>query len=198
MKTEYEATFSNINKDKIRKKLIDAGANQIHPERLMRRTVFTPPRRERIEDSWLRVRDEGDKITMSLKVVSGHNIEDQKESYLEVSDHDSAVDFLKSIGCEQKAYHETKREMWKLDGVEICIDEWPFLEPFVEVEGPDEPAVKAVSKKIGFDYQKAIFCAVDYQYSQKYGLSENEINNNTPKIAFDMDNPFINRQPKSQ
>jgi adenylate cyclase class 2 len=193
MQTEYEATFSNINKDEVRQRVKAAGAKLIHAERLMRRTVFTPPRRENIEDSWLRVRDEGDKTTMSLKVVSGHSIEDQKESYLEVNDYDAAVDFLKSIGCQQKAYHETKREMWDLDGVDICIDEWPFLEPFVEVEGKDEAAVRAVSEKIGFNYQKAIFCAVDYQYSQKYGLSEHEINNNTPKIAFEMENPFINR-----
>jgi hypothetical protein len=31
------------------------------------------------------------------------------------------------------------------------IDEWPFLEPFIEVEGGSELGVRQVSEKLGFD-----------------------------------------------
>lgn len=78
-----------------------------------------------------------------------------------------------------------------LDDVEITIDEWPFLEPFVEVEGKSEEAVKAVSEKIGFTYNDALFCAVGTLYSKKYNLDEDIINNKTPKIVFEMENPFL-------
>lgn len=91
-------------------------------------------------------------------------------------------------------YEATLRELWKLDGVDLTIDQWPFLEPFVEVEGKSEEEVKQVSKKIGFDWEKAKFCAIGMLYKEKYDISLDEINNNTPRIVFNMDNPFINRK----
>jgi adenylate cyclase class 2 len=178
MYTEYEATFININKDKIRKKLIEAGASLARKEFLQKRINFNLPKSNQINNGWLRVRDEGDKITMSLKIVNGGKIYNQKESQLVVDNFEEACKFLISIGCGEKAYQETKRELWSLDDVEISIDEWPFLEPFVEVEGNSEKEVRTVSKKIGFDYTQAKFCAVDTLYNEKYNVSRDQVNNN--------------------
>ena len=191
MNIEYEATFIKINKEEIKKRLEDSGAKLIRKEFLQKRAVFLLPKGNEINGGWLRVRDEGDKITMSLKIVDGDKIHDQKEVMLQVDNFEEAKKFLTSIGCQEKAYQESKRELWKLDDVEITVDEWPFLEPFVEVEGNSEEVVKAVSEKIGFDYGKAKFCAVDTLYSEKYGIEKEQINNNTPKILFEMENPFI-------
>lgn len=152
MKIEYEATFPNINKDEIRQRLMAAGADLLRPEFLQKRCTFNFPVGHEIAGGWLRVRDEGDKITMTLKVVDGDQIHNQKEITLKVDDFAEAEKFLVTMGCRKKSYQETRRELWILDGVEITIDEWPFLEPCVEVEGRSEEAVKNVSEKIGFDY----------------------------------------------
>lgn len=191
MNIEYEATFTNIDKDKIRRRLRQLPAKLIKPEFLQKRVVFNLPKARKIKGSWLRVRDEGDKITLSLKIVDGHKIEDQKEICVEVDDFNQTVDLLTAIGCQKKAYQETKREQWMLDNVEVTIDEWPFLEPLVEVEGQSEKAVKAVSEKIGFDYKKALFCAIGKLYSLKYGLVQDIIDNHTPLIVFNGQNPFV-------
>ncbi len=191
MNIEYEATFTNIDKDNIRGKLEKVGAKLIRKEFLQKRATFNLPKGNEIKGGWLRVRDEGDKITMSLKVIDGNKIHDQKETQLEVDNFEEARIFLVQIACEEKAFQESKRELWSLDGVEICLDEWPFLEPFVEVEGSSEEKVKAVSDKIGFDYSRAKFCSVDILYSKKYNISTDHINNNTPKILFEMNNPFL-------
>jgi len=190
MNIEYEATFVNIDKDKARKRLKDAGAKLIKPEFLQKRVVFNSPKNLN-KHSWLRVRDEGDKITMSFKMVDGDKIENQKEINLVIDDFKKGIEFLEAIGCQRKSYQETKREIWKLDDVEICIDEWPFLEPFVEIEGKSENKVKAVSKKLGFDYSKAWFCATGLIYSKKYNISVEIIDSEIPKITFDMENPFL-------
>jgi adenylate cyclase class 2 len=190
MNIEYEATFLDINKDEMRKKLKAVGAELIRPEFMQKRTVFNLPKKDSNFHGWVRVRDEGDKITMSIKIVDGDKIENQKEICLSVDNYIEAVNFLKELGCHEKAYQETRRELWKLDGVEITIDEWPFLEPFVEVEGKSEEAVKSVSEKIGFDYSKALFCAVGLIYQMKYGITHDVIINKTPRIVFEMDNPF--------
>jgi len=190
MNIEYEATFWPVLKDEIRSRLKAAGAELIRSEFLQKRKVFNLPTGHEIKGGWLRVRDEGDKITMSLKIVDGNKIEDQKETCLVVNDFDEAVIFLESIGAEEKAYQETKREIWHLDGVEVTIDEWPFLEPLVEIEGSSEAVVKTVSDKLSFNWFEVLFCSADVLYSKKYGFDINVFNNMTPLIKFDMENPF--------
>jgi len=189
MEIEYEATFKDINKDEVRTMLEKAGAELAKPEFLQKRATFNPP----VLDgrTWLRVRDEQDKITMSIKKIDGDKIHNQQEICLEVNDFASAVSMLNLIGCKEKSYQENLRELWMLDGVEIVIDEWPFLEPLVEVEGKSEEAVKMVSEKIGFDYNKALFCSASDLYKEKYNISLERINNETPLITFEIENPFL-------
>jgi adenylate cyclase, class 2 len=191
MKVEYEATFTKINKDEIRKTLPAVGAKLEKAEFLQRRTVFHLPAGNAIKGGWVRVRDEGDKITMSVKVVDGADIKNQKESCLIVDNLEEAEIFLQTIGCLRKSYQETKRELWVIDGIEVTIDTWPFLETFIEVEGKSEEDVKSVSIKIGMDWAEAKFCAVDALYAEKYGISVDQINNQTPEIIFEMENPFL-------
>jgi len=120
MNIEYEATFVNIDKEKTRKKLKKINAELIKPEFLQKRVVFNLPKGFD-KYSWARVRDEGDKITMSFKVVKGDKIKDQKEINLIIDDFKKGVEFLEAIGCHKKSYQETKREIWELDNVEILL-----------------------------------------------------------------------------
>ena len=191
MEIEYEATFTNIDKDSIRNTLKSIGATLEREEYLQRRTVFNLPINNEIKGGWMRIRDEGNKITMSLKVVDGENIEDQKEACVEVSDYGEAEVILTTLGCNRKAYQETKRELWLLDEVEVTIDTWPFLEPFIEVEGATEELVKSVSEKLGMKWSNAKFCAVDVLYAEKYDIPTHKINNETPEIVFEMENTFL-------
>jgi adenylate cyclase, class 2 len=194
MKIEYEATFPNIDKDKIRERLKKAGAVLVRPEFLQKRVVFNLPEGHEIKGGWLRVRDEQDKVTMSLKIVTNGGIDNQKEICLTVDNFENAEDFLNSIGCrhEGDGYQESKREIWILDEVEICIDEWPFLEPFIEIEGDSESVVQGVSEKLGFNYAKALFCAVDTLYANKYGIDTQFVNKELAAVTFEGKNPFEN------
>jgi len=192
MKIEYEATFENIDKDEMRDRLNKAGAKLERPEFLQKRVTMNLPKGNEIEGAWVRVRNEGDKITMSLKISDGSAIHNQKELTVIVENFKNTVEFLKNIGCQEKSFQETKREKWILDGAEVTIDEWPFLEPFIEVEGKNEEEVKKVSEKLGFDWGKALFCAIGHLYYRKYDMPEHYFNNHVPKIVFEMKNPFLN------
>lgn len=193
MKTEYEATFTNIHKDEVRRKFKSVGAKLIKKEFLQKRCTFELPSGHEIKYGWLRVRDEQDKITMSLKVVKENGtIDQQQEIELIVNNFQDACDLLEKIGCERKAYQESKRELWESEGTQVTIDEWPYLEPFVEVEGESEERVRLVSEKLGFDYSQAYFGSVTGLYVQKYNITEDHVNRLTPLILFDMDkNPFL-------
>ncbi len=192
LNTEYEAAFSDINVDKTREKIKKLGGSIVKSKFNQRRIVFDFPKGHEIDGGYLRVRDESDRITMTLKVMQSNGfIDGQKETELVVDNYDNAVSLLKTIGAEEKAVQETKREIWEIDGVEIMLDWWPFLNPIIEIEGKNESEVKKVSEKLGFIWGDAVFDSIDYFYSKKYDIPIDRINNNTPKIMFNMSNPFI-------
>jgi adenylate cyclase class IV len=127
---------------------------------------------------------------MSLKAIDGEKIYNQKENQLFVNDFNKARDFLLNIGCQKKAYQENTRELWQIDDVEITIDHWSFLKPFVEIESQSEIKVKEVVNILEFDYNKARFCFINKFYAEKYKISQDLVNNYTSKITFNIDNPF--------
>jgi len=181
---EFEAKFLDVDKDKIRELLKQKGATLIRPEYRQRRFNFHLPKENRLDNAWLRVRDEDDKITLALKIITGLNIEDQKEIQLTIDSFDNAIELLESIGCEKKAYQESKRELWKMKGVEITIDEWPGLEPFVEIEGQSKDEVRRYAEILGFNYKTALFSSVGRVYKIKYGISLDEIEKKVGNITF--------------
>ena len=65
MDIEYEATFSNIDKDNLRTKLKALGAKLLRENFMMKRVTFNLPSNEK--NKWLRVRDEGDIIRIIEK-----------------------------------------------------------------------------------------------------------------------------------
>jgi adenylate cyclase class 2 len=191
MQIEYEATFSNIDKVSVRKTLRDQGAVLLKKEFTQKRKNFFPPAHLNPENAFMRVRDEGDKITMALKIFEGDGIERQKETEIYVKDFGASCELVENLGMKQQSFQETRRELWEINGVKIMIDEWPFLEPFIEVEGGSELGVRQVSEKLGFDWGEAIFGAVSVQYAKKYNIPEDRINSSTPKLIFNMENPFV-------
>lgn len=175
---EIEATFINIDKDQLRAQLKELSAKLLQPETLMRRTIFN------IDDrSFVRVRDEGNRITMSYKRLDKLSLSGMKEICLDVNDYDDAINFVKVCGLNPKAVQETLREEWELDGVELDIDTWPWLPTFVEIEGPSEAAVKSVAEKLGLEIADALYGSVDEVYKIYYDVTNQDINY-CPEIKF--------------
>ena len=193
MAIEYEAMFIDIDPTAVREALQRVGATLEKPETLYTRYAFDLPGSDDFHHEWARVRDEGDVITMSWKGLFGEGIDRQKEIELVVDNMQKAVQFLEVIGCEIKSYQETRREVWMLDGVEVVIDWWPFLEPVVEIEGSDESAVRAVAERLGFEYAAARFESIDYIYAEKYNTTSAAVCQ-LPRIVFEDSNPFIQDQ----
>lgn len=176
MEIEIEAKFLNIDIEALREALRSNGASLIHEERLMRRKNFDHPdaRLEKI-GGWIRVRDEGDKTTLAYKQLVDRTIEGTKEISVDVSDFEKVCDFLIAIGMNSKAYQETKRERWELDGVEVTIDTWPWIPTFVELEGHSEEKLKEVAVKLELVWSKALHGSVETAYQDCYNVSEEEI-----------------------
>ncbi|MNT60176.1 hypothetical protein D3C72_1977360 [compost metagenome] len=69
------------------------------------------------------------------------------------------------------------------------LDEWPWLAPYMEIEGPSEEKVKNVAEQLGVAWEDAVFGGVANAYALQYphigeaGIQE--INKNWPVIKFD-------------
>ncbi len=167
MKTEIEVKFLNIDIDEMRDKLKAAGASREQPMRLMRRALIeTPEMRDR--DGFLRVRDEGDKTTLTFKQFTENSLTGAKEREIVVSDFSETLAILAECGLNHHTLQETRRETWRLDGVEIVIDEWPWISPYIEIEGDSAESVRAMADRLGFNWSEAVFGSVDVIYNRQY------------------------------
>lgn len=166
---EFEAKVLEIDKNIVRKRLRELGATLTFPEKLFTRATFDNLEL-RAKNAWVRVRDEGDRVTMAFKVVSDESkITGMREVQLEVDSMEKAKTFLEQLGLKQKNFQQNKREEWELDGVVFDIDTWPLIPPYLEIEAKDEQTVKDWFKKSGFDYSNAVFGSTDVVYSKFYG-----------------------------
>lgn len=178
METEIEAKFADIDTDALRATLKQKGAILEHPEILMRRKNYdhSDKKLEKI-GGWIRVRDEGNKVTQSYKQLNDRTLHGTKEVNVVVDDFDKTCSFLESIGMVAKAYQETRREKWTYRKVEVTIDTWPWVPTFVELEGPTEDVVRGVATELGFDWKHAMHGSVETIYQMHYDFTEEEIDN---------------------
>lgn len=195
METEIEAKFLNIDIEAARGKLKGSGATLVYPEVLMKRKTFDHPTNK--QSDWFRVRDEGNRITLSYKKVVDRTVHGTKEISVEVSDFDAACAILAAAQLRQKSYQETRRETWNLDGAEVTIDTWPWIPTFVEIEAPSEVEVRAVAAKLGFDWSEAFYGSVEPAYQQVYDVTEEEIDG-WSEIVFGPVPEWLERQRRVQ
>lgn len=185
MQHEIEVKYLGVDHDVIRAKLQKLGAELELPLTLMRRTLFDyPDDLLRKRKGRLRVRDEGYRITVTYK--EGGSDTYSLESETTVGSYDDMVELFQAIGLKKGPTQETRREIWKLGDVEIMLDEWPWVEPYIEIEGPNEDAIKAVASSLGFDWKDAAYGNSDTAYMHQYPrMKSDETVGAIPELVFD-------------
>ncbi len=191
MTNEYELKFLNIDCDRMRALLMRHGYKQKKPQTLMRRAVFHLAEEHREHHTkWARVRDEGDKITASVKWYDNSQnitISTVHEREIVVSQWQDGVAWVTAQEFKSSAYQETMRECWQHPDrhtVEISIDHWPGLNPFVEIEATTAEAVKCIAMELGFNPSQGIAGGAGIVYMLETGLPES-VFNRLPRITFD-------------
>jgi adenylate cyclase, class 2 len=163
MKHEYEATFLAIDVDEVRARLEALGATLALPRTLLTRKIFDSD--ALAAGAWVRLRDEGTRTTLTLKrVTNSSTIDGTTEIETVVGDLDSMAEILVTIGLQEVRYQENYREEWRLGHIIFDLDTWPDLPTFLEIEGPDESAVRRAAADLGLDYGQAKFGSVDTIY----------------------------------
>jgi adenylate cyclase class 2 len=185
MNIEFEAKFF-VDPELFKKKLEQVGATLRVSDRLMRRKTFILPvdDLEAQRNMWGRVRDEGDRITMTVKhLSSATSIDGVREMELDVNDFDKACLFMQLTGCIIKSYQENYRETWEIDGCQVTIDRWPGLQPFVEIEGPDKKSVEDLLARFDVKAEEIFFGSIDVVYEERLGIPT-VVFNQLPCVTF--------------
>ena len=113
---------------------------------------FTPVR----ENSWIRLRTNGSTTTLTIKEINSNKIDGTKESEIVVSDFDTTDEILNKLGYHARSRQENRRIQYILDNVEIDIDFWPMIPPYVEFEAKCEEDIISLCKKLNINFDNLV------------------------------------------
>ena len=150
MPIEYEYQFRNYDKVKLIQDMKQLGAKK-KGEYLFRVNVFEHP--NKIKDTYIRVRDEGFRITMTYKYQPLNKFADENE--IIIDDFEEAIMILNNIGCKTKHYYEKIREIWTLGNCEIVFDTVPCNPEIMEVEANKKKDLLNLIKKLDLEQYKS-------------------------------------------
>lgn len=195
MNTEIEAKFLHMDHEKIREKLRDLDFLCAAPMRLMRRAIidYTDRRLETgAVNAYIRIRDEGDRVTLAYKQFDSLSINGAQEVEVTVSSFEDAVEIFTRAGLEVVSLQESKRETWRSDTCEVVLDEWPWLDPYIEIEAKTESEVRNVAVRLGLTWSEAVFGDVMVAYRNQYPhLNETQTIGKLERVLFGMPLPSL-------
>lgn len=131
-------------------------------------------------NKWVRLRESNGKTTITLKQIFGrkvvdgiryHSIDGVKEIEIQIDNAAVGNQLLQELGYYSKNYQEKKRISYLLpDNIEIDIDQWPHIPPYLEIEAPSRELVYSTLYLLGFKDEDAKFLNADDVFTS-YGLN---------------------------
>ncbi len=167
---EIECRFLEIDKEAIKKKLIEIGAVDKGEVMLEETIIYNPDGTWRKDNRFARVRKSGDTVTLSYKEHRTHTIDGTFEIELHVDDYEKAALLLEATGLKVYRRQQKKRHTFTLDGATFDIDTWPRVPTYIEIEGDSEEKVKKAAAAIGLDYSKAVFQNASFVIEEIYKI----------------------------
>ena len=95
-----------------------------------------------------------------------------------VANADTALQILEQLGFAPVLRYEKRRESWMLGSCRIELDEPPHVGLFVEIEGPDEGAIRSCREDLGLVAAEAVsqsYVAMLVAYCDERGIANRAI-----------------------
>lgn len=95
-------------------------------------------------NKWIRLRKSNDKVELTIKHIfekNNSNIEKVMEYEIKVNDFEETNKLLNNIGLVKRNYQEKIRHSFQYKNASIEIDEWPLINPYLEIECDDEDLI---------------------------------------------------------
>ncbi len=181
LKQEVEVKYLDIDKEELEGKLKQIGAEKVGDVFLRHVAFDYPDYRLDKDNSWIRIRDEGEKIVLAFKKRLGvtsqdgsTNDEGMEEIEVVVDSYEETKLFLKKIGLiEKHGEAQKKRSRWKKGSVEFDIDTVAMIPTYLEIEAESWGDIDSVSKDLNLDPEKRKICSANQLY-KIYGVNTDE------------------------
>lgn len=145
--TEYELRILEVDIAEVQARLEDLGAKKIGEYDFRRHVFEVIPA---VKGRWVRLRTNGENTTLTIKQIQSDEVDGTAEWETNVDDFDVAFEMLEKMGLKSKGYQENKRIEYKLDGAQICIDTWPKIPTYLEIEASSKKKVLTCAKRLGY------------------------------------------------
>jgi adenylate cyclase class 2 len=184
MPKEFEAKFLNIDITTIKNKLRENGATKVHDPLKFYRLIFKRCEEKGDKSGFVRIRDEGKKITMTTKIFNDKKFPEEREVTINES-FEKGCEFLKAIGIEEKSYQETMREKWSHPlAHEITFDIVPGLPIYMEIDCTSEDNLNKLVALLDLDKSNMKYGSFDKTYTEYYDIPSDNIIHKTPSLTF--------------
>ena len=120
-------------------------------------------------EKYIRVRDEGHRITMTIK----NNLTDKFpiENEIIVNDFDESINILLQLNCKKKYYYEKYREIWNYKNSEIIFDMNPGIPELMEVESISKKELDILCKKLDLNINNYQGFSNNNTYLDLFGIT---------------------------
>ena len=178
MQLECEVRFLDIDLPELEERLHALG---LVPEyqTLFRITIFHGLSGE--DREYIRVRDEGHRITMTHKRTFQDSLIAQEREVL-VDSYENAIGFLEGIGLKHKRTEEKYRVRYRYGTARIDLDTWPGIPTYVEIETDSLNNLAHVCEKLGFTIEQG-YGGDAHDVFRYYGINPREV----PLLVFSED-----------
>jgi predicted adenylyl cyclase CyaB len=168
MAKEVELKFMDIDKDEMIKKILALGAIKKY-ETTLENVGFDGPgfSRNSSQENYLRIRKINDDAFLTFKgPAENSHLKIREEHEVKVSDYEETVKIFEAMGLT--AFRFTKnRTHFELDDIHFEIDEWGFIDPFLEIEAPEEQ-MEGVCQRLGLDIKEGRNQIITEIYPEKF------------------------------
>ncbi len=148
MSIEFEAKVIDIDPEKVEEIILAAGG--IKGKRsLMRRYVYDINPEQC--GHWIRLRDNGEKVTLTVKKIHHDGISGTEEEEIVVDSFEQTNQLLQLMGFTPSAYQENQRTSYVLNGVNLEIDHWPLIPFYLEIEANSHEQVVNTASLLGLE-----------------------------------------------
>jgi len=130
MPKEFEHAFFDFDKKDIISKIKKLNGKKKGTYLFKVQILFHPIT---TEGTYVRVRDEGFRTTMTYKYQAATD-KYPEEKEVTIDNFDNGVDLLLGLGCKKKYYYEKIREIWTVKNTEVVFDTNPGIDDRLEVE----------------------------------------------------------------
>lgn len=175
---EIEIKFKVDDIDSIKNKLLKLGC-VFSSDLIQKDTIFIPDLNDIATGEgkiFIRIRKVNDKNELTLKRQS-NSTSQSKEIEFEISNFDSAYDFLETLGLKEWVTVEKKRVTTKYKDFNICIDSVKRLGDFIEIEiiTPEDNKVSYYEEEI-LKIAKEFQIDINNRINNHYDTMINELN----------------------